>query len=288
MLIFDSEVQSTNPVQLKLEDVDIVDALDFFALEAGVFWEQLDRRTIRILADNQTKRRDYSPTLVKTIYFEGITTPPQMVEITTILRALLNMRYVAALPGANGIAVMDTPSQVALAEKIISDLRKAKPVETGTGGALTLDAGNEIGGVLRTRAVRKLALSESPLKIKGTGRLSVDINESAHDAFERVAVMAGLHVNFDERFVNGPAQHFSVNDVSIVDALDFLSLQTRNFWKVMDATTILIAPDNQSARRDLEPRTQKVIRLTHTKTETAAREISTALLAEYPAGRGER
>ena len=56
---------------------------------------------LMIIPDNQSKRRDYSPMLVKTMSFDGITTSQQMTEIITILRAPLNMRYPAALPGAS-------------------------------------------------------------------------------------------------------------------------------------------------------------------------------------------
>jgi general secretion pathway protein D len=113
----------------------------------------------------------------------------------------------------------------------------------------------------------------SSLNVRSTGKISVDINDTARHTFERIAELGGLHVAFDDRLMDSPAQPFAVNDVGVLDALDFLSLQTRTFWRVLDATTIFVAPDNQSVRRSVEPKTVKVIQLTQTPTESAAGEI---------------
>jgi hypothetical protein len=84
-----------------------------------------------------------------------------------------------------------------------------------------------------------------------------------------------LHVSFDSHFTDGPSRAFSVNRVGVLDALDFLSLQTGTFWLVLDATTILVAPDNQAVRRSVEPMLEKVIRLNNTPTVVGAVELVT-------------
>jgi hypothetical protein len=168
--------------------------------------------------------------------------------------------------------MMETPARIALAQKIIADLGQADPQAQPANG-LTLEVGNETGGLLRSRTVRNSSPSGSPLNVATAGKINVDINDTARNSFERIAGMGGLHVTFDQRFQDHPAQPFTVNDVGLLDALDFLSLQTRTFWEIVDATTILVAPDNQTVRRSVEPRTETVIHLNNTPTEGGAAEI---------------
>jgi hypothetical protein len=108
--------------------------------------------------------------------------------------------------------------------------------------------------------------------------VSVDLNESVQRAFEELTGKAGLHVTFDKRFEDAPGGRLTLKDVRIVDALDFLSLQTRMFWSVGESsTTILVAPDDLAVRKDLERRTEKVIPLTNIQTQVGIVEIVTAL-----------
>src|SRR5262249_46467440 len=108
--------------------------------------------------------------------------------------------------------------------------------------------------------------------------VSIDLNESVQHAFEELTGKVGLHVTFDKRFEDAPAGRLTLKDVRIVDALDFLSLQTRTFWNVEESGgTILVAPDTQDIRRDLERRTEKVIPLRNIQTSVGIVEIVTAL-----------
>lgn len=276
-VVFDRDFRSAGPIALKVENTDILNVLDFLSRETVTFWEVLDETTILVSPDNQTKRREYARTMVKTIYFENTATPVQIIEIITALRTLLNMRYVASVSAANAVVIKDTPVQIMLAEKIIADLSSARPAQTLAAPDRAIDVGTETGGVLRTRAVRSLQPAPSPLEFKTTGRISVDINENTRQAFERLAGMAGLRVTFDKRFQDGPPQRFTVRNVGIVDALDFLSLQTGTFWIALDGTTIMVAPDGQSVRGEFERPTEKVMSLTNIQTEEGLREIVAAL-----------
>jgi hypothetical protein len=274
-ILFDADFRSL-PIALKLDNVDILDALDYFGLETRTFWEPVDATTILIAPDNQTKRRNYQQLTVKTIDLPKNGLPNQATLVNTSLRTLLNMRYLAQVSGANAIAMMDTQPQIALARKIITDLGQATP-QAQAANDLTLEVGAEIGGLLRARAVRVSSPAGSPLNVKAAGKISIDINDTVRNSFERIAGMGGLHITFDSRFTDSPAQPFTVNDVGVLDALDFLALQTRTFWEVMDATTILVAPDNQSVRRSVEPLVAKVIHLNNTPTEGGATQIVTVL-----------
>ena len=58
---------------------------------------------------------------MKTFYFPKTSTQQSLTEIVTALRTLLNCRYVAQVTAAKAIVVRDTPTRLALVEKIISD-----------------------------------------------------------------------------------------------------------------------------------------------------------------------
>lgn len=124
-VIFDPDVRGTR-VPIDLNHVDIFDALDVLALETRTFWKVINPTTILVAPDNQTKRRDLEDLILKTIYLSNSVTTTEVTQAITALRTLLNMRYLAQLDAVNAIMIRDTPDRIAIAEKIIGDLDKAK------------------------------------------------------------------------------------------------------------------------------------------------------------------
>jgi hypothetical protein len=183
----------------------------------------------------------------------------------------LNARYIATLVNSNAIVIRDTPTRLALAEAVVSDLRKSGAVVSAAG----FPSGPEAGFVLNRRAAQAIASSPSPLQSKVRGPISFDANDSARATFEAVAATAGLRLVIDSRFQDIAAVPFKLQNVDIVDALDFLSLQTQNIWQMMDKDTILVAPANQTVLADLVPRVTKTISVT--KAQPGINEIVTGL-----------
>jgi general secretion pathway protein D len=125
-VIFDRDFRGTR-IPIDLNKVDIFEALDILALQTGSFWKVLNKSTILVSGDNQTKRRDYDDLILKTIYLTNSVTSTEITEAITALRTLLNMRYLAQSTSMNAIIIRDTADRIAIAEKIIDDLDKAKP-----------------------------------------------------------------------------------------------------------------------------------------------------------------
>src|SRR5438128_3896292 len=125
-VIFDPDFCGAR-IQIDLNKVDIFEALDILALQTRSFWKPVNRTTILVSPDNQTKRRDYDELVLKTIYMTNSVTSTELTEAITTLRTLLNMRYLMSSTAMNAIIVRDTADRVAIAEKIIEDLDKAKP-----------------------------------------------------------------------------------------------------------------------------------------------------------------
>ena len=67
-----------------------------------------------------TVRRNLEPQTAKVITFSNVPTHVRMVELVTAVRTLLNTREMDG--SEKGIAMRDTVENVALAEKIVSDL----------------------------------------------------------------------------------------------------------------------------------------------------------------------
>ena len=125
-VIFDPDFRGTR-IPIELNRVDIFEALDILALQTRSFWKPVNRSTILVSPDNQTKRRDYDELVLKTIYLTNSVTATEITEAITALRTLLNMRYLAQSTAMNAIIIRDTADRIAIAEKIIEDLDKAKP-----------------------------------------------------------------------------------------------------------------------------------------------------------------
>jgi general secretion pathway protein D len=125
-VIFDPDFRGAR-IPIELNMVDIYEALDILALQTRSFWKPINKSTILVSPDNQTKRRDYDDLILKTVYLTNSVTSTEITEAITALRTLLNMRYLAQSTSMNAIIMRDTADRIAIAEKIIEDLDKAKP-----------------------------------------------------------------------------------------------------------------------------------------------------------------
>jgi len=256
-VIFDPDFRSLDDHWFKVDNLDILDAIDVLALQTRSFWEPVDSNTILVAPDNQTKRREFQNILVKTFYLPNAS-QVEMVEIITALRTILNARYLGQVAESKAIVMRDNANKLALAEKIISDLRKSGGVVTAAG----FPSGSEAGFIQSRRAAQTVGAPAVALQPRVPGPFSFDANDGARATYEAVAATAGLRIVFDSRFQDAGAVRFKIQNVDIADALDFLALQTRTIWQMMDRDSVLVAPDSQTVRADLLPKVTKTISLT--------------------------
>lgn len=125
-VIFDPDFRGAT-IPIELTNVNIYEALDILALQTRTFWMPINKTTILVSPDNQTKRRDYEQHILKTIYLTNSVSATEITEAITALRTLLNMRFIAQSTTMNAIIVRDTADRIAIAEKIIEDIDKSKP-----------------------------------------------------------------------------------------------------------------------------------------------------------------
>jgi general secretion pathway protein D len=125
-VIYDPEVQPKR-IPIELTNVTLEQALDIVALESKTIWKPVTENIIMVIPDNPQKRRDYDEQVVRTFYLSNVAIAQDLTEITTGLRQLLDLKRIQQVQAQNAIIVRDTPDKIALIEKILKDVDKAKP-----------------------------------------------------------------------------------------------------------------------------------------------------------------
>jgi general secretion pathway protein D len=114
-------------ITVDLADATIEQALDIVSLEAKAFWKPVTQNIILVSPDQPQKRRDYEEQVVQIFYLSNTTLPQDMTEIVTGLRQLLDLKRIQQVNSQNALIIRDTPDKLAIVEKIIGELDKAKP-----------------------------------------------------------------------------------------------------------------------------------------------------------------
>jgi hypothetical protein len=259
----------TRRVDFNIRNVDAIEALDFLALQSGAFWQPLDARTILVLDDNQQNKRDFDAHQVKTIYLPREISVNGMNEIMNILRTALTLRGVYQAETPRAILIHDIPQRVALAETIVEHLNTLPTPPKSVQIPARNYAETGIYGI--ANAVRP------ELSLSGSAPVSINLTQDTRATFEVLADMAGIKVNFSPDFVSRGAQLFRLEGVDVLDALDYFSLITANAWKVVDRQTIMVFPDTQQNRTNLEPQNVKTFFLAYRPSQNTVTGIVNAL-----------
>jgi general secretion pathway protein D len=125
-VIFDPDFPARR-IPVELNNITLEQALDIVSLESKAFWKPVTENIIFVVPDQPQKRRDYEEQVVRTFYLSNTVQPQDITEIVTGLRQLLDLKRIQPLNSQNAIIVRDTPDKLAIAEKMIHDIDKAKP-----------------------------------------------------------------------------------------------------------------------------------------------------------------
>jgi general secretion pathway protein D len=121
---YQKPAQATYSVDLSNTTLD--QALEHLSTITKIYWKPISSNTIFLTNDNVTKRRDHEDMVVKTFYLKNLTTPQELQEIATILRAITDIRRVFTVNALNILMVRGELDKVLLAEKLVNDLDKPK------------------------------------------------------------------------------------------------------------------------------------------------------------------
>ena len=122
------------------------------------------------------------------------------------------------------------------------------------------------------------SLASQPPEIKPLSRAPINL-KMANDSkivFDTVGKLAGLTVIYDPDF---PARRISVEltNVTLEQALDIVSLQSKSFWRPVTENIIFVIPDQPQKRRDYEEQVIKTLYLSNTVQPQDLTEIVTGL-----------
>jgi hypothetical protein len=92
---------------------------------------------------------------------------------------------------------------------------------------------------------RRLESAQGPVELAPISNvpITLKVTEKANVIYETVGKLAGINVLFDPDYV--PKQvHVELNNVTLEDALEIISFETKTFWRPVTPNTIFVAQDN--------------------------------------------
>jgi general secretion pathway protein D len=121
-------------------------------------------------------------------------------------------------------------------------------------------------------------LATQPPEIKPLSRapITLKMSNDAKIVFDTIGKLAGLTIIYDPDF---PARRIPVdlNNVTIEQALEIVSMQSKSVWKPMTENIIFVFPDQPQKRRDYEEQVIRTFYLSNTVQPQDLTEIVTGL-----------
>jgi general secretion pathway protein D len=189
--------------------------------------------------------------------------------------ALLEFQRAYAINPSSAAAEQDlrrTREMIEVERKKVQESGKESPPEER---ALTpaerakKEANDRIDRILPVPDLKPL--NPDPIRLKMSGQPKL--------LFETVAKLAGLNVLWDPEYqapvrTNVPVEF---DNSTLEEALDYLAVITKSYWKPLSPNTIFITMDNPNKRRDYEEQVAKVFYLSNVNTPQELQEIVNAV-----------
>jgi general secretion pathway protein D len=125
-VLFDPDYTSRR-ITIELNGVSLYEALEIVALESKTFWRPVTPNSVFVASDTPAKRKELEQSVVKTFYLGNVSSPNDLQDAVNSIRQILDVQRIQQITTQNAIIVRGTPDQVAMAEKLLDDIDKAKP-----------------------------------------------------------------------------------------------------------------------------------------------------------------
>lgn len=125
-VLFDPDYNGKR-IQVDLSNVSLLDALRIIGTISGTFWRAITPNTIFVAQNTRAKRTELEEQAVQTFYLSNSAQQNDLNDIQTALRNVLSNAKLYGVPSQNAIIMRATPDELLLAQKLISDLDKARP-----------------------------------------------------------------------------------------------------------------------------------------------------------------
>jgi general secretion pathway protein D len=154
--------------------------------------------------------------------------------------------------------VQETGKESSIQERVMTAGDKAKK-----------DTEDRIASILPIPELRPLDASP----------INLHMNISSKLLFETVAKMAGINVLWDPEYQPQVRGNIPVDfqNSTLEEALDYLAVITKSYWKPLSNNSIFVTMDNPNKRRDYEEQVAKVFYLANVSTPQELQEIVNAV-----------
>ena len=125
-VLFDPDYTSKR-IQVDLTNSTLMDALRIVSVLSNTFWRPITSNTIFVAQNSRSKRTDLDEQAVQTFYLTNAWQQNDLNDVTTAIRNVLTNIKVYGVASQNALVVRGTPDELLLAQKLISDLDKARP-----------------------------------------------------------------------------------------------------------------------------------------------------------------
>ncbi|MEO7919587.1 MAG: secretin N-terminal domain-containing protein, partial [Thermoanaerobaculia bacterium] len=120
-IIYDPQLKD-DKFTIDLREMTFQKALETAMRQAGHFYKVIDEKTILIAQDTNQNRKEYEDLVIRTFFLSN----GDVKDVSAMVRNILDLRRIAAVPQLNAIVIRDTADKVSVAEKIIEVNDKAK------------------------------------------------------------------------------------------------------------------------------------------------------------------
>ena len=227
-VLFDPDYTSRR-LSLRLQKVNLQEALDILALESRTFWRPVTPNTIFVAQDTQAKRRELEQNVVKTFYLGNVSGPTDLQDIVNAIRTVLEVQRIQQIPSQSAIVIKGTPDQLALASKMIDDIDKSKP-------EVIVDV-----YVMQVRRDKLRNLGITPPQNLAVALQGTNTTSSSSSGSGSTSTSSGSGLNFND------LQHLnSTNYAVTIDPVKFVAVMSDADSKILQSPRIR-ATDNEKA-----------------------------------------
>jgi general secretion pathway protein D len=121
---------------------------------------------------------------------------------------------------------------------------------------------------------RRLEAAQGPVELAPISNvpITLKVTEKSNVIYETVGKLAGINVLFDPDYT--PRQvRIELNGVTLEDALEIISFETKTFWRPVTPNTIFVAQDTPAKRKELEQNVIKTFYLSNLSQTTELQDI---------------
>ena len=123
---FDDSVKPIH-TRFDIEDVNFATAMEAATRVTKTFWIALTPKVILVIADTAQNRSTFERMSIRTFYLPGLTTPQELVDITNLLRVVLELRFIVQDPAESSIVVRAPQAVLEAATQLLQNIVQARP-----------------------------------------------------------------------------------------------------------------------------------------------------------------